>query len=113
MTLVDGAGFMEAERLRWTEREFQRQVLKYAVGTRREPSPLGWRAYHTFFSGLSGPGFPDLVLVRERVVFAELKAERGRVSPSQQEWLDALRAAGAEVYLWRPRDWDTLCEVLR
>lgn len=53
------------------------------------------------------PGFPDLLLLRgaEQIV-AELKAENGRVSPQQSEWLAAFEAAGVEAYVWKPSDWD-------
>ena len=56
---------------------------------------------------LSGmPGFPDLIMVRgPRIVFAELKAERGTTTPEQEHWLDVLRLAGAETYVWKPADW--------
>ena len=64
----------------------------------------GWLHYHTFDSRRSEAGFPDLVLVRKsRVVFAELKSVNGRVSKDQSLWLEALRRAGQEVYLWRPK----------
>lgn len=76
---------------------------------------LGWRVAHFRPArtasgwrtpvGADGAGFPDLVLVRDRVVYAELKAERGRLGPAQRVWLDILEAAGAEVYLWGPVDW--------
>jgi hypothetical protein len=62
------------------------------------------------------PGFPDLVLVRPpRVMFVELKSERGRASPSQREWLDRLSRceSAPEVGIWRPRDFDELVERLR
>jgi hypothetical protein len=52
-----------------------------------------------------GKGWPDLTLVRERVVFAELKTARGLVSAEQEDWLAALARAGAELYLWREGDW--------
>lgn len=58
------------------------------------------------------PGFPDLVLVRERVVVAELKARRGKVSDQQQAWLEAFGRAGVEVYVWRPADLDEVQAVL-
>lgn len=58
-------------------------------------------------------GWPDLVLVRERIVFVELKTNRGRVRPEQDDWIAALEHAGQEVYIWRPRDWDEAVEVLR
>jgi hypothetical protein len=70
----------------------------------------GWRTPVT----ADGAGWPDLVLVRPpRLIFAELKSERGTVSARQTEWLDVLRLLPkAEVYLWHPSDWDELVEVL-
>ncbi len=56
-------------------------------------------------------GFPDLVLCRERVLFAELKV-RGKPTPAQQEWLDALTLARVEAYFWTPNDWDEIETVL-
>lgn len=73
----------------------------------------GWLTYHPYDSRRSEPGYPDVTAVHaERgVVFAELKSARGRVSPAQQRWLRALRAARARVYLWRPDDWDEIVAV--
>jgi hypothetical protein len=59
-----------------------------------------------------GAGFPDLVLVRDRVVFAELKAERGTLSDDQAEWLAVLEGAGVEAYCWRPSDWPHIEQIL-
>lgn len=73
---------------------------------------LGWQVYHPFDSRRSTPGFPDLTLVRERVVFAEVKTQKGSVSRDQRVWLDVLKAAGAEVYLWRPSHWVEVQEAL-
>ena len=75
----------------------------------------GWMAYHTHRSDRSEPGFPDLVLCRPpRVVFAELKTEKGKVSACQKLWLDNLRKCeGMDVFLWRPSDWDSIVEQLR
>lgn len=76
-------------------------------------STLGWRLrYHTLRSKGSTSGFPDRVLVRERVIFAELKTETGKPTDSQQQWLTGLAAAGAEVYLWRPSDLEEIGKVL-
>ena len=67
---------------------------------------LGYMVYHTHDSRGSEPGFPDLCLVRgSRLIFAELKSAGGRVKPAQRTWLDALKATGAEAYIWRPADW--------
>lgn len=52
------------------------------------------------------PGFPDYVLARSgRVLFCELKSERGILSTDQMAWRDRLLAAGQEWYCWRPRHW--------
>jgi VRR-NUC domain len=89
-----------------TEKEWQAQVKELAT-------MLGYkRAYHTFDSRRSQSGFPDLVLVRDRVIFAELKRQDGKPSAAQKEWLDGLASAGAEVYLWRPSDLDEVATVL-
>ena len=61
----------------------------------------GWR---TPF-GADGVGWPDLTLLRgQRLVVAELKSERGRLTSTQQDWLDALGTV-AEVHVWRPAQW--------
>jgi hypothetical protein len=90
-----------------TEAEFQRQVLDVAKLFR-------WTVYHPMLSKWSERGWPDLSMVRgPRLLFAELKRENGKTSPHQDKWLGLLRETGAEVYLWRPSDIDTIAEVLR
>jgi hypothetical protein len=74
---------------------------------------LGWKlCYHTLRSKGSQSGFPDRVLVRERVIFVELKREKTGPTPNQVEWLDGLAIAGAEVYVWRPRDLEEIGLIL-
>lgn len=58
-------------------------------------------------------GYPDFTLVRERIFWAELKSERGSLRPDQKIWIEKLRATGAEVYVWKPRDLDDIIQVLR
>lgn len=68
---------------------------------------LGWIVYHTHDSRRSEAGFPDLVLVNAkqgRTLFRELKKMRGRVSPDQRIWLDALQLVGQDAAIWRPDD---------
>lgn len=96
-----------------TERSFMDQVVRCA-------KMLGWASYHTHDSRRSAAGFPDLVLVRPsgrgrqgRVIFAELKAQRGSVAPEQHGWLTLLIEAGAEVFLWRPSDWKSIETILK
>lgn len=91
------------------ERDFQRRVESYA---RLE----GWRVYSIPDSRrVSLKGYPDLTMWRDgEVIWAELKREKGRVSPEQVLVLDELRLVPcADVYVWRPSDWDFIMERLR
>jgi hypothetical protein len=77
---------------------------------------LGWRVAH-FRPAQTGKGWrtpvqadakgwPDLTLLRERLVFAELKVQGRSLRAEQQAWLEALEAAGVECYVWTENDWD-------
>lgn len=95
-----------------TEDDWQGQVVDIAKRHR-------WRIMHLpqFMFRRRGalmiPGWPDLVLIKgTRVVFAELKAARGVVSPEQRAVLTALAASGNEVALWRPADLADVMAVL-
>ena len=59
-----------------------------------------------------GAGFPDLMLCDRRIIYAELKADKGKITPDQVEWLAAIRSAGGEAYLWRPADLEDVVRVL-
>ena len=102
----------------------------------------GWKVYHTYDARKSEPGFPDLTMVRDgRLVFAELKTEKGKLTPAQEEWGEALQkveglaedalyaahCGGAlswlehdldgverliDSFLWRPSDWPEIEHVL-
>lgn len=74
---------------------------------------LGWVAVHhrpartkdgEWRTPIKGQkGFPDLCLARDGVVLLrELKSERGKTSPGQVIWLEALGDFGG---IWRPSDW--------
>jgi len=95
------------------EELFQRQVIDLAAF-------LGWRCAHFRVArtarGWRTPvqghnGFPDLVLARDgRVLFAELKAGKGKATADQLAWLNAI---GDNAYLWTPKDWPAIEAVLR
>jgi len=79
----------------------------------------GWRTAVT-----GHKGFPDYVAVRPpRLIFAELKSEKGEVSPEQTEWIDTLRKCETktpkmfrgqpEVYLWRPSQIEEIAGILK
>lgn len=90
-----------------TEKEFQSQIKDLA-------RLFGWKYYHTWRSIHSPAGFPDCVLAKPpRLIFAELKSEKGKTSQEQDEWLNILAECGQEVYLWKPRDVDRIIEILR
>ena len=96
------------------ESHFQNQVIMLA-------KLHGWLVMHTraveirpgvWKTPLTGhPGFPDLVLCHQRgrgLIFAELKADKGRLSDSQELWLQAINENGAEHHVWRPKDIDAI-----
>ena len=81
--------------------------------------PLGWLCYHTHDSRRSQPGYPDLTMVRgPEIIYAELKMPKKYPTPKQRAWLEAIGTVAehtpyVRVYLWRPRDWPQIEEVLR
>jgi VRR-NUC domain len=71
----------------------------------------GWR---TAVQG-DGKGFPDWVLVHDRggVVFVELKTVKGKLTPTQEAWGEALIRAGAVYRVIRGMDeLDSFCQEL-
>ena len=86
----------------------------------------GWRTFHvrpgrvahgwrTAVSG-DGVGWPDLFAIgpkpststrsrRSRLIAAELKVGRNRPTEAQTAWLEALAAAGVDVFCWTPADY--------
>lgn len=93
-----------------TEAEFQSQVIEIA-------RYRGWKVSHfrpaqirpgRWATPIQGDaGFPDLVLARPifgDLIFAELKREKGKLSPGQVAWMRTLIATGAEAYIWFPSD---------
>lgn len=106
-------GFPEVPRV---ERMSEKQLLGCVIDTARI---LGWRVAHfrsvpvkrggrtvweTPVQG-DGAGFPDLVLVRDRVLWIELKVGANTLSASQADWLEALRDAGQDAFVLTDEDW--------
>jgi VRR-NUC domain len=90
----------------------ERELLSVVLETARI---FGWRTAHfrpaqtqhgwrTAVGG-DGAGFPDLVLVRDRVLFVELKVGRNTLREEQAAWARALESAGAEFHVWTEHDW--------
>lgn len=98
------------------EKEFQVQFLQFAklMGWLRahfRPSMNRRGMWQTAVAG-DGAGFTDVVLVRERVVWVELKTIVGVLDDDQIVWRDRLLLAKQEWYCWSPNDWPTIQTVL-
>jgi hypothetical protein len=102
------------------EKDFQTAVIQAAT-------LKGWRVAHfgntvklvrknggvATIPDKGAAGFPDLVMVRrDRIIFVELKLDKGRTSVNQNLWLDDLREAGQTTFVWRPADWDFILACL-
>ena len=102
------------------EREFQDCVIAYAQShgwkvAHFRPSRVkrkGKETWETPFIA-NARGYPDLTLVRERVVWIELKSEKGKLTDDQTRWLVWLSDAGQECHWFRPSDWAKIQEILK
>ena len=115
-TLKGQAGWTHHAGIVVTESDFQKIVIKLA-------QHYGWLVHHALPSmnkrgvwathELGDHGFPDLVLAHPsgRVIFAELKSDKGKVSPLQSRWLSVLEQ-GAVVWVWRPSDIEWIAQYL-
>jgi hypothetical protein len=93
-------------RARQTEAQFMATVKDAA-------ERLGYLVWH-FPNALINPCVPDLFLFRDgRLMLAELKTERGKLSPRQVAMVRDLDAHGIAVHVWRPQDWDEIETALR
>ena len=91
-----------------TEKAFLANVTQVA-------RDLGYWVYHNWTSIHSPRGLPDLLMIRDdRMLWAELKTDKkeSKLSPHQEDVMQMLRAAGQEVYLWRPAMMQELTEIL-
>lgn len=93
------------------EKDFQNRLTEAA-------RLMGWRIYSVPDSRRASlSGFPDLVMWEvksHRLIMAELKREKGRLSEAQKVVLEELdQIPGIEVYVWRPSDWDEILKILR
>lgn len=100
-----------------TEAELQAHVVELAT-------MLGWTVNHVrrsiggrkqgWVTSTTLRGWPDLTLIRPpRLVFAELKSDRGRLQPEQAQVLELLAAVpGVETFVWRPDDLDEIAATL-
>ena len=76
-----------------SEFEFQDYISKFAA----------WRGWQVGFFEPWQVGAPDLILVRDRIIFRELKNWKGRLSLAQKDCLALLKAAGGDIDVWYPQ----------
>lgn len=98
-----------------SEKLFQDKVVQIA-------RTCGWLTFHAVPHMVrpgvwrsDGKGFPDLVLVHPQgrgVMFIELKAEKGRQTPDQKKWQDAIDRSGGMYLLLRPSDLGRIIKLL-
>lgn len=55
-------------------------------------------------------GLPDIIAARRgRILFAELKSQKGKLEPEQEDWQSAILSPWLyvthEYYIFRPSDW--------
>lgn len=79
------------------EKDFRQTVVDIA-------QIRGWTIFSTWNSKHSPSGEPDLRMVRPpRVIFAELKTEKGRMTAAQDSTMALLALCpSVESFLWRP-----------
>jgi len=93
--------------LKMTEKQLSQSIVD-------EARNCGWKVNRPWLSIHSPKGFPDLVLTRDGfLAFWELKSAVGKVSDSQQEWLNALSMVpGVDVRTVRPDDLEDVYRYL-
>ena len=112
-TALTRTAFGEAKRATYiAESKFQTLVEELAAY-------CGWTTFHLNAPQRSPAGFPDLVMFRDRIIFAELKVRRpsdgrmGKLAPAQIEYAHTIQRAQGEYYSWLfPDDKDEIARVL-
>lgn len=92
------------------EQEFQHIIIKLA-------EQQGWLVYHVAnvrgqLRAKSSVGFPDLILVKHKLVAWECKRKGKKASPQQDVWLEALSNIGIESRVITEDDFDYVTRVL-
>lgn len=94
------AAIARARALKIPEKDLQANVETLA-------GHLGWKVFHDRDSRKNDPGWPDCVMTHPsgRLLVAELKSAKGRLTECQIDWLIAFILVGAEVRVFTVYDW--------
>jgi len=80
-------------------------IIHHCANEVTEPGPLGARRQEILVGMGVHPGVADLMVLSEgRVLFLELKSPKGRLSPAQEAFRDAVLAQGFGCALVRSLD---------
>lgn len=95
--------------LQITEKQFEAQVKDLGKILHVD------KFYHPFLSKWSEKGFPDCTIIKvPKLIFMELKSEKGQLTPAQKEWLDLLnQCTSVEAYCFKPHQIEEIAEILR
>jgi len=76
------------------------------------------RGRHITATMADGAGYFDLTMAKGyKLVFAELKREKGTLSPRQKDWVSTMKEVAkynphVEVYIWYPHDISDIINIL-
>ena len=87
-----------------SEKSFQGRVVELM-------QRQGWVVFHQWLALKTRAGYPDLTAFH-RHLWAELKTETGKETDDQMTVHALIQDTGGEMYLWRPRDWDLIVEIV-
>ena len=91
------------------EKLLQLSEKKFGVRVKTFLRNHGWHVQSNSWVGVGNQymkGFPDLVCVRQKVLFIELKTATGKLKPAQQDWANWIVEAGGDWLLLRPQQWE-------
>ncbi len=97
---------------------------EYATRIEETANYLGLRWHHETDSRRSKAGFPDYCFVGpEGCLFLEIKSDKGRATPQQEAWIEALDNISSHcdrvnyqaitAYIAYPRDWPRVLSDLK
>ena len=86
------------------ERDFQKIVIKLAEAE-------GYKVYHVAnaknqLRSETSRGFPDLILLKHKMLVWECKVPPNKCSQEQIEWLNNFQSLGIETAVITPDSWD-------
>ena len=102
---------------RESEKDFQKWVTDNAT-------LLGWKWAHfrdsrrqiapgQFVGDVQAAGFPDLVLVKDQLIYmVEIKKQSGKLTSAQEEWQAVLAPTPVIHEVWRPSDRERILYIL-